>query len=64
MQTAKNRLEIVVVAPSRDILHLEEEDFQDFLSFGESARLRVPCELNRVDYPNNSEKNIMDRLYL
>jgi len=32
-QTAKRQLEIVIVAPSREVLKLDEADLQDFLSF-------------------------------
>ena len=32
-QTAKRRLEIVIVAPSREVLNLDEADLQEFLSF-------------------------------
>lgn len=32
-QTAKRQLEIVIVAPSREVLRLDEADLQDFLSF-------------------------------
>ena len=32
-QTAKRRLEIVIVAPSREVLKLDQADLQDFLSF-------------------------------
>lgn len=33
LQTAKRQLEIVIVAPSREVLKLDEVDLQDFLSF-------------------------------
>jgi hypothetical protein len=32
-QTAKRRLEIVIVAPSRDVLNLDEADLREFFSF-------------------------------